>query len=139
MAVTDFVYAKARAALGQGQINLLTANVQAMLVSAAYVPSQSSDQYVSTVVSSGGVLFRNYALTGKAFSISGGFQGALPLFASLSSLIAVNAIVLYVNSGVDATSQLLYYSAGGIGFPFLPQGFNYAVSYDQSAGGWFQA
>lgn len=139
MAVTDFVYAKARAALGAGQIDLLTANVEAMLVSAAYVPSPSADQYVSTVVSSGGILFRDYALSGKAFSISGGFQGNLALLASLISATPVAAIILYVNTGNDATSQLLYYSAGGTGFPFLPQGFNYAISYDQSAGGWFQA
>jgi hypothetical protein len=139
VAVTDFVYAKARAALGQGQINLLTANVEAMLVSAAYVPSPSSDQYVSTIVNSGGIVFRDYALTGKAFSISGGFQGNVPLLASIASATIITAIVLYINTGVDSTSPLLYYSAGGTGFPFLAAGFDYAISYDQSAGGWFQA
>lgn len=137
MSSTDFKYGKASVAIGSGSINLLTANIQAMLVSAAYAPLPNTDQYVSDIPPAA-VIVRDSVLTGKGLTSSGVFFGTIPVFSSLVSAIKAAALVLYVNSGVDNTSRLLYYSSTGPGFPFLPQGFQYVVGYDQSNGGFFQ-
>ena len=134
----NFVYGKARASFGQAGINLLTADIRAMLVSAAYSPAPNTDQYVSSIPS-GAVIIRDVALTGKSFSISGGFVGTIPTFDALIAAQPCVAVILYAYTGTDSTSKLLYYSSDGPGFPFLPTGFDYTVGYDQSSGGWFQA
>jgi hypothetical protein len=134
---TDFVYAQARIALGSGSIDLLTADVRAMLVTNQYVPAPNSDQYVSSIPS-GAIIIRDIALTSLSFNVSGYFRGTVPPFNSFLSSSIVTAIVLYVLGSSDPLSPLLYYSAGGPGFPFQPQGFNYIIGYDQASGGWFQ-
>lgn len=134
---TDFKYGKGSIAIGSGAIDLLTTAVQAMLVSASYAPQSNVDAFVSDIPNEA-VIIRDVVLTGNGLSPFGVFFGTVPPFNALISTDTVVAIVLYVNSGNDATSQLLYYSGGGSGFPFLPQGFNYVVGYDQNNGGFFQ-
>lgn len=133
----DFKYGAGSVAIGTGLINLLTANVQAMLVSALYAPQPNTDAHVSDIPI-GAIIARDKALTGLRLNSSGVFSGTIPTFNSLVSSSQVVGVVLYVNSGLDSTSQLLYYSSTGPGFPFLPQGFQYVVGFDQSNGGFFQ-
>lgn len=135
--VQDFKYGKGSVALGSAAINLLTASIQAMLVSASYAPQPNVDAFVTSIPIEA-VVIRDVVLTSKGLSPFGVFFGTVPPFNALASAKTVVAIVLYVNTGNDATSQLLYYSAGGSGFPFLPQGFNYVVGFDQNNGGFFQ-
>jgi hypothetical protein len=137
VATLDFKYGKGSIAIGSGSIDLLTASVQAMLVTASYAPQPNADAFVSSIPSEA-IVIRDVVLTGKGLSPYGVFFGTVPPFNALISTDTVVAIILYVNSGSDATSQLLYYSSGGSGFPFLPQGFNYVVGYDQNNGGYFQ-
>lgn len=136
MANTDFVYSKARVAIGQG-LNLSTAVVNAMLVSNTYSPNPTNDAHVSDIPA-GAIVIRDLPLTGTGISVQGAFFGNLALLNSFVSPLTVVGIVLYVQSGVDSTSQLLYYSSTGPGFPFQPLGFSYAIAYDQAAGGYFQ-
>lgn len=138
MSSTDFVYGKARKALGQAQINLVTAAVNAMLVSADYVPAPTADQWVSDVPA-GSIIVRDIALATLGLTSTGVFFGTIPAFNALSSVIPVAALVLYVKDTGDSTSALLYYSSTGPGFPFTPQGFNYVIGFDQANGGYFQA
>ncbi len=137
MASTDFVYGTARAALNSGLINLTTAVVDAMLVSSAYSPQPNVDQYVSSNPSSA-IIVRDVTLTGTGLSASGAFFGTIPQFSSLISAMTCVALILYIKTGSDSSSQLLYYTSGGVGFPFQPLGYNYSVSYDQNSGGFFQ-
>jgi hypothetical protein len=112
-------------------------DVWGLLVNSSYVPQPNNDQFVSDVPSSA-VLARSGPMTNKTTS-NGICSGILPQFDSLISSVPAAAIVLYINSGSDSTSQLIYYSADGIGFPLALEGFNYAIAYDQQYGGWFQA
>lgn len=138
MSTTAFVYGKARVAFGSGIINWLTGPVNAMYVTSAYSPSPATDQYVSDIPAPA-IVTRDYALTGVGITNSGVCFGTPPpLNAFSSGGAAIAAIVLYVKSGSDATSRLLYYSSSGIGFPFIGQGFNYVVGFDQANGGFFQ-
>lgn len=134
---TDFVYGAGRKALNTGAIDWLTAPIQAMLVSAVYSPSPNSDKFVSDIPSSA-VLVRDTVLTGLGITAAGVCFGTVPPYNALAFSAKVIALVLYVNTGTDSTSHLLYYSSTGSGFPFFAQGFNYVIGYDQANGGFFQ-
>jgi hypothetical protein len=136
MASTDFVYGKGRIALNSGQIDLLTATIGAALVTAAYSPQPNGDQFLSAIP--GAAIVAQKDLTATGLSAAGAFFGTIAPFNALVSAAAVTAVVLYVDTGVAGTSALLYYSSTGPGFPFLPQGFTYVVTFDQSSGGYFQ-
>lgn len=137
MATTDFVYGNARVAIGSGSIDLLTATIWAMLVNGNYTPNPNSDQYVAIIAPSA-ILARVGPLTSLGLTSAGVFYGTVPPFVSLSSVNPAVALILYINSGTDATSQLLYYTSGGYGFPFTPAGFTYSIPFDQVNGGYFQ-
>lgn len=131
---TDFVYNNARQLLATAQLDWATANISAMLVSALYVPTLA-DKFVS-VIPSAAILARAVCTN---VSVTNGIATALiPQFNSLLSDYICTAVILFVNTGVDSTSSLVYYSSTGNGFPFAPLGFNYYVAPDASAGGWFQ-
>lgn len=134
--MSTFRYYSASVAFGTKQINWLTDNIGALLVGAGYSPSQAHDQFVSDIPSQA-IVARSGQMGSMAIS-AGVCKGLLPQFSSLVSVQQVTALVLYQNTGLDATSQLIYYSDEGFGFPFLPQGLNYFVTYDQANGGWFQ-
>jgi hypothetical protein len=134
---TDFVYGAGRKALNTGQVDWLTAAVNAMLVSAVYSPQPNTDKFVSDI-SSAAILIRDAALTSKGITSAGVCFGTIPPYNSLALAAPAVGVILYVLAESDGASQLLYYSSTGSGFPFLAQGFNYVIGYDQSNGGYFQ-
>jgi hypothetical protein len=140
VASTDFVYATGRKAINSAALgNLGAATIGYALVSNGYSPNPNTDQYFSSVpgaaIVAGGI---GSHLTGVSLSANGSLIGTVPQFLSFISALTVVALVLFVDTGNANTSQLLYYSSSGPGFPFQPQGFNYVVAYDQVAGGFFQ-
>lgn len=137
MSSSDFVYGKARKAIDQAQINLITSAVSAMLVTSGYASQPAIDQWVSDIPGDS-IVVRDIALTGLGLTSSGVFFGTIPPLNALSSALTAAAIVLYVKGASDDVSPLLYYSSSGPGFPFQPQGFNYVIGFDQSNGGFFQ-
>lgn len=110
--------------------------VWGLLVTSAYIPNPITDQTVSNIPAAA-IIARAGPMTSQA-AVNGVCSGILPQFNSLISSVPAAAIVLYYNTGSDASSQLIYYSSDGVGFPLALQGFNYAVAYDQQLGGWFQ-
>lgn len=137
MSSTDFTYGLARQALGSKLIDLLTDPVNCMLVTADYAPQPNTDQYVASIPGDS-IVTRDVAVTGAGLTSSGVFFCAIPQLSVFSSAQIVAAMVLYVKGASDDVSPLLYYSSTGPGFPFIPQGFNYVIGYDQSNGGFFQ-
>jgi hypothetical protein len=134
--VSTFRYYNASVAFGTKQINWLTDNIGALLVGAAYSPSQAHDQFVSDIPSQA-IIARSGQMTSMAI-VNGVCQGLIPQFGSLVATQPVTALVLYQNTTLDSSSRLIYFSDEGFGFPFLPQGLNYFVTYDQANGGWFE-
>lgn len=134
--MSTFKYDTAAVAFGTKQINWLSDNIGAMLVGAGYAPSRAKDQFVSDIPAPA-IVVRSAQMTSMA--IKGGvFTGLIPEFDALASETEVVGLVIYQNTGTDTTSQLIYYSDDGLGFPFLPIGINYFVTFNQSDGGWFQ-
>jgi hypothetical protein len=134
--MSTFKYYSASTAFGTKQLNWLTDNIGALLVGAGYAASQAHDQFVSDIPAQA-IIARSAQMTSMAI-VNGVCQGLIPEFDALTATQPAKALVLYQNTTLDTTSKLVYYSDQGFGFPFLPQGLNYFVTYDQANGGWFQ-
>lgn len=138
--MATFLYGNAAQQFATGAWDWPDLQVTGLLVNAVYVPVIDSDTYVSDIPV-GALIARSNALgaymTSQA-ATDGLCSGILPEFEALIATVPVTALVLYVDTGDDTTSQLVFYSSDGSGFPFTPQGFNYSVVYAQNQGGWFQ-
>lgn len=135
--MTTLVYNNARYLFATGAINWATANVKAALLNAGYAPQQT-DQYLSAVPA-GAIVARDQPVTALGVTAAGICYGTIGEFLALSSPLPVVGVLLYVSTGVDTTTPLVYYSSDGIGFPFTPAGLNWQVAYDIVNGGYFQA
>lgn len=134
--MSTFKYATASQLLGSAGLDLVTANIAALLLSGVYAPNPNTDQFVA-VIPPAAIIARSGLLTATALK-AGIFVGTIPEFDALLSPTTITALALYVETGNDALSQLIYYSSDGPGFPFVPNGFDYFVGYDQSNGGFFE-
>jgi hypothetical protein len=132
---TDFLYYNARSMFATAQINWPAANVRAMLVSNQYAPLLT-DKHVSDIPPSA-VIVRDLVCTAVGQNNGVCFCTIPPLQSFSSPYLAV-ALVLYVSTGTDSTSSLVYYSSTGVGFPLALTGFTYFVAFDQANGGFFQ-
>lgn len=135
MAANSFVYDAARFALNTAQIDLSAATIGAALVSANYPQQRSIDQFLSDIPPV--AIIGQGDLVSPTLTSAGCLLGTLEFDAFIAADEIV-ALVLFIDTADPTTSRLLYYSAGGPGFPWFAQGFNYAIGYDQNSGGFFQ-
>ena len=133
--MSTFVYDNARSLAATGALNWPAVSARAALVSAAYAPNAATDVYLSDLP--GGASIINVAMTGLSQD-DGNCTGTIPEFMAFLDAATVVGLLIYIDTGNPATSPLVYYSDQGVGFPFQPLGFNYAIAADQSAGGFFQ-
>jgi hypothetical protein len=133
-ATTTFKYNYAASLFATAGLDWLTCVPHAILLNAAYAP-QPSHQFLSDIPV--GAVMQDVAMTSVG-QLNGICYGLIPQFNAFISATPVVALAIYSHTGDPTTSVLIYYSADGFGFPFLPQGFNYAVGFDQTAGGFFQ-
>ena len=129
--MANALYDTGRNAFLIGSINWLTTPVWAVLVDTGlYTPNLATDQFLQIIpvgarVSSSGPLTGLSALAGVADAADVSFTAVVGP--------TVEAIVLYVSTGVDATSQLIAYIDTATGLPFTPSGGNVAIQWDNGA------
>lgn len=134
--MTTMVYNNARHLFATGQINWPFVNAHAVLLNAAYAP-QPGDMFLSDIPT--GAVMKDVLMTDLG-ETNGICFGTIPQFNAFSSGSDCIALGIYLqDGGGPGSSALVYYSDDGFGFPFTPEGFNYAVGFDQAAGGFFQA
>lgn len=133
--VTDLVYAAARDAFSDAAISWPASTVKCALIGPGYAPLLTHT-WLSDIPA-GSILARSANLTNLTHE-NGVCAGVIPNFQSLLLTEQVIGMALYLDTGVDATSQLVYFSSKGVGFPFFAQGFDYFIGYDLANGGWFQ-
>lgn len=133
--MSSFLYNNARSLFATGQINWPAVNARAVLVNGAYAPSRAD---ISLADVPSGAIMKDVLMTDLGQS-NGICYGVIPQFNAFTSGSIVTGLLIYLSAGDPADAHLIYYSDDGIGFPFKPLGFNYAVSFDQAAGGFFQA
>ncbi len=113
-----------------GAVNFTSANLKAALVSSAYMPNLTTDEYFSTI--SATVLNTPQALANKAVA-SGAFDADDTTFTTVTAGSTAKAVVVYLDTGVEATSPLLMYLDTVTGFPLATNGGDITIQWSNGA------
>lgn len=122
------IYDKGREKFGLGGINWVSDTVKVVLVNTTvYVRNLAVDEFLSTIVVSARVAAA-IALANKG--MTAGVASADNLLFPLVTGSVIGAIVIYKDTGSDATSPLIAYVDTATGLPFTPNGGNIVVAWD---------
>jgi len=138
--MANALYPSAKAAMLQGAINLLTADVRAALLKTSVY--NATHAFMSDIAAN--VIARSTSLTGKSVDpATATFDSDDALFASVpSGPDDVAVVVLFIHTGNDATARLLgFFDTGLTGVPLTPDGRDIRVMVDDDeygVPGWFQ-
>lgn len=122
--MANFVYGKAKQALLNGQINVLSNSLKILIVDSSYVPSANSDQYVSNINPS--YIKNRSAIQNITNTL--GVLDADDITILEHDGAAFKAIVLYENGISDSDSKLIAYIDTSIGLPFAGVNFSLPVT-----------
>lgn len=126
MANTLYDYCRQR--FLEAQINWMTDTVKVILVStSAYTPQTAIHQYLADIPVSARIA-GPVTLTAKA-TTGGAADAADCTFTSVSGA-TINAIVIYKDTGTEATSPLIAYIDTATGLPITPNGGDIIVTWD---------
>jgi hypothetical protein len=127
--MANAVYPKAREqGMGAG-LDLLNADVRAVLVELPVYVYSDTHEFLSSVAAGARVAVTD-SLSGKSVT-NGVFDADDISIASVSGDV-VAAIVVYSHTGNEATSRLLCYIDSGVGFPFTPNGGQLTITWNAS-------
>lgn len=127
MANTLYDYCRQR--FLEAQINWMTDTVKVILVStSAYTPQTAVHQYLADIPVSARIA-GPVTLTAKA-TTGGAADAADCTFTSVSGA-TINAIVIYKDTGTEATSPLIAYIDTATGLPITPNGGDIIVTWDE--------
>jgi len=126
--MANALFDKGRQRFLEANINWLTDTIKCILVdTGVYTPNLTAHEYLSDV-SAGARITSPVTLTSK--SSSGGAADAADVtFASVSGA-SIEAIVIYKDTGVEATSPLIAYIDTATGLPITPNGGDIIVTWD---------
>lgn len=126
MANTLYDYCRQR--FLESQINWMTDTIKTVLVStSAYTPQTAVHQYLADIPISARIA-GPVTLTAKA-TTGGAADAADCTFTSVSGA-TINAIVIYKDTGTEATSPLIAYVDTATGLPITPNGGDIIVTWD---------
>ena len=135
MANTLYDYCRQR--FLEAQINWMTDTVKVILVStSAYTPQTAVHQYLADISGSARIA-GPVTLTAKA-TTGGAADAADCTFTSVSGA-TINAIVIYKDTGTEATSPLIAYIDTATGLPITPNGGDIAPRSEAANKGAFLA
>lgn len=113
----------------KGDINFLTANIKALLVTSAYTPA-ATDEFVSTIAAiSGAIVSRSGNVSGK--TVTGGVLNCSNFTVPLVPTgHVIKYVVFYKDTGADGTSLLFIVDDTGNNLPTTTDGadLEYQVS-----------
>jgi hypothetical protein len=133
MANLVFPKFKGSLAIASPGTSWINGNIVVVLTSAAYVPS-ATDQYLADIPS-GARVATSGSLTGASISAVAAFDTDDVTLSAVSG-VEVTGVVLYLDTGAEASSRLIYFQDNNTtGIPFTPNGSDVALAVD--AGGWF--
>jgi len=113
--MANLIYGKAKQSLLNGQINVSSQVLKILFVDSTYTLSQNAHQFVSDIPSSS-IKTRSAALVNVQNVL--GVLDANDINITNYPGYAFNALILYVDSGADATSRLIAYIDTATGVPF---------------------
>jgi len=126
MANTLYDYARQR--FLESQINWMTDTIKVLLVdTGAYTPQTSVHQYLADIPVSSRIA-GPVTLTSK--STTGGAADAADCTFTSVTGSSIEAIVIYKDTGTEATSPLIAYIDTATGLPITPNGGDIIVTWD---------
>lgn len=125
---------KAAAMSGGANVNLLSLNVKLIMIDLGTYTYSDAHEFLSDIVSGSQIGFSGN-LASKSVSAGGAFQSANGRFDAITG-VSVEALIMFVDTGVPATSRLVaFFDTGITGIPVTPAGTSYNIIVDPS--GWF--
>jgi len=129
--MANALYAKFKQALLSGAVNLTTADIRVAVVDAAdYVVDTVNHEFMSSVPVAARVATSAAGLASK--TVTNGTFDAADLTISGVTGDPSEALVLFVNTGSDATARLIAYIDTGSGLPFTPNGGDATITWNAS-------
>lgn len=126
--MANTLYDFARQRFLEAQINWMTDTVKCILVdTGAYTPQTAVHQYLSDIPTSARIA-GPVTLTGKA--TTGGAADASDCTFTAVSGASIEAIIIYIDTGAEATSPLIAYIDTATGLPITPNGGDIIVTWD---------
>lgn len=125
--MTNVLYDTGRQGFLDGSFNWASASVKAMFVGSGYSPNASSDEFV-TDIPSGQIIARSAALGGK--TEAAGVAAANNVTLGSVSGPDIHFIVIYEDTGSDATSRLIALIDTATGMPTTPSGGDITIAWD---------
>jgi hypothetical protein len=129
--MSNRLYDKARESFLKGEIAWLTDDIRVLLVdTGAYTPNFSTDQYLADIP--GGARIATSGALGSKTVVAGVADAADPTWTAVSG-VQSEAVVVYQNTGVAATSRLIAYIDSATGLPVTPNGGDITVQFDNGS------
>lgn len=129
--MANALFDKARQRFLEGQFNWTTDTIKAVLVdTGTYTPNLSAHEFLSDI-GTGARISTSGSFTGKA--TTGGAADANDVTFTSVTGASIEAIVLYKDTGTDATSPLIAYIDTATGLPITPNGGDIIVTWDNGA------
>lgn len=127
--MANAIYDLGRQKFLEGSIAWLTDNIKVALVdSAVYTVDPATDEFLSDIPS---VVATSTNLTGK--TTVGGVADAADVTLTGVSGAESEALVIYKDTGVAATSPLIAYIDTATGLPVTPDGGDITITWDSGA------
>lgn len=111
-------------------VSLDTDTIKAALVSSAYTPNMSTDEFWSTVVAN--VLGTPQTLSSKAITL-GVFDAADVTFTAVASGSTAKYVAIYKDTGLSSSSPLIALLDVITGFPYATNGGDILIAWDNGA------
>lgn len=113
--MANFVYSKAKEAFLNADIDVLVDVLKVLIVDSTYTPNQGSHQFVSDIAASA-IKYRTTALQNVS-NVNGTLDADnIPIISYPGN--PFNAVIIYKDTGSDATSRLIAYIDTSPGLPF---------------------
>lgn len=126
--MANTLYDFARQRFLEAQINWMTDTVKVILVdTGAYTPQTAIHQFLSDIPTSARIA-GPVTLTSKA-TTGGAADAADCTFVSVTGN-SIEAIIIYADTGVEATSPLIAFIDTATGLPITPNGGDIIVTWD---------
>jgi hypothetical protein len=129
--MANALFDKARQRFLEGQFNWTTDTIKAVLVdSGTFTVNLSAHEFLSDV-GGGARISTSGAFTGKA--TTGGAADANDVTFTSVTGASIEAIIIYKDTGSDATSPLIAYIDTATGLPITPNGGDIITTWDNGA------
>lgn len=123
------IYDSARESFLKAEINYATDTIKAVLIDTALYTYNAAHNFLDDV--SAGIRGTAVTLTSKT-TTAGIADAANVTFTGLAAGNPIGAIILYKDTGVAATSNLIAYIDSGVGLPITPDGRDIVVTWSTS-------